>query len=250
MDKYRTKNMTTQKEYHNIQLKNTTLTYLLERKPVKNINLRIKSDGSVCVSANNRVPVWRIEDFIIEKQNYIERAIREYSRKNTQELASKQYVNGETFGFLGKSLCLKVKEAETERVETDETYLYLYLKQTENFTKKERLVQQWFKEQTVQVFSEIIESIYPQFEKYGVPYPKITIRSMTSRWGSCQPVKARITLNAWLIATPKECIEYVVVHEFAHFIHPNHSKQFWAFVESMMPDYRERKTMLRGYGTR
>lgn len=56
MDKYRTKNMTTQKEYHNIQLKNTTLTYLLERKPVKNINLRIKSDGSVCVSANNRVP--------------------------------------------------------------------------------------------------------------------------------------------------------------------------------------------------
>ncbi len=150
----------------------------------------------------------------------------------------------------GKSLCLKVKEAETERVETDETYLYLYLKQTENFTKKERLVQQWFKEQTVQVFSEIIESIYPQFEKYGVPYPKITIRSMTSRWGSCQPVKARITLNAWLIATPKECIEYVVVHEFAHFIHPNHSKQFWAFVESMMPDYRERKTMLRGYGTR
>lgn len=250
MDKYRTKNMTTPKEYHNIQLKNITLTYLLERKPVKNINLRIKSDGSVCVSANNRVPVWRIEDFIIEKQNYIERAIREYSRKNTQELASKQYVDGETFGFLGKSLCLKVKEAETERVETDETYLYLYLKQTENFTKKERLVQQWFKEQTVQVFSEIIESIYPQFEKNGVPYPKITIRSMTSRWGSCQPVKARITLNAWLIATPKECIEYVVVHEFAHFIHPNHSKQFWAFVESMMPDYRERKTMLRGYGTR
>ena len=250
MDKYRTKNMTTPKEYHNIQLKNTTLTYLLERKPVKNINLRIKSDGSVCVSANNRVPVWRIEDFIIEKQNYIERAIREYSRKNTQELASKQYVDGETFGFLGKSLCLKVKEAETERVETDGTYLCLYLKQTENFTKKERLVQQWFKEQTVQVFSEIIESVYPQFEKYGVPYPKITIRSMTSRWGSCQPVKARITLNAWLIATPKGCIEYVVVHEFAHFIHPNHSKQFWAFVESMMPDYRERKTMLWGYGTR
>ena len=105
--------MTTPKEYHNIQLKNITLTYLLERKPVKNINLRIKSDGSVCVSANNRVPVWRIEEFIIEKQDYIERAIREYSKKNTQELASKQYVDGETFGFLGKSLCLKVKEAET-----------------------------------------------------------------------------------------------------------------------------------------
>ena len=56
MDKYRTKNMTTPKEYHNIQLKNITLTYLLERKPVKNINLRIKSDGSVCVSANNESP--------------------------------------------------------------------------------------------------------------------------------------------------------------------------------------------------
>ena len=82
--------------------------------------------------------MWRIEDFIIEKQDYIERAIREYSKKNTQELASKQYVDGETFGFLGKSLCLKVKEAETERVETDGIYLCLYLKQTENFTKKEQ----------------------------------------------------------------------------------------------------------------
>ena len=242
--------MTTQREYHKIQLKNFTLTYLLESKQVKNINLRIKSDGSVCVSANNRVPVSRIEDFIIEKQDYIERAIQECSEKNTQELASKQYVDGETFGFLGKSLSLKVKESETERVETDGTYLYLYLKQTENFTKKEHLVRKWFQEQTVQVFSEIIEKIYPQFETYGVPYPKITIRSMTSRWGSCQTVEARITLNSWLIATPKECIEYVVVHEFAHFIHPNHSRQFWTFVESMMPDYRERKTMLRGYGTR
>lgn len=107
MDKYRTKNMTTPKEYHNIQLKNITLTYLLERKPVKNINLRIKSDGSVCVSANNRVPVWRIEDFIIEKQDYIERAIREYSRKNTQELASKQICGRRNLRLSGEKPVLK-----------------------------------------------------------------------------------------------------------------------------------------------
>lgn len=99
--------MTTPKEYHNIQLKNITLTYLLERKPVKNINLRIKSDGSVCVSANNRVPVWRIEDFIIEKQDYIEQAIREYSKKNTQELASKQYVDGRNLRLFRKKPVFK-----------------------------------------------------------------------------------------------------------------------------------------------
>ena len=67
---------------------------------------------------------------------------------------------------------------------------------------------------------------------------------MTSRWGSCQTVKGIITLNSKLIEKPLRCIEYVVLHEFAHFIHPNHSKEFYDFVASLMPDWKERKIEL------
>jgi hypothetical protein len=99
------------------------------------------------------------------------------------------------------------------------------------------------------VFDELIKETYARFQKYGVPYPQLKIRNMTSRWGSCQPQKGIITLNRQLLKYPRECIEYVVVHEFTHFIHPNHSKQFWDFVTMMMPDWKERKAELARYDT-
>ena len=98
----------------------------------------------------------------------------------------------------------------------------------------------------VEVFLTICKEIYPLFKPYGVKYPLIKIRSMKSRWGSCQPQKGIITLNSNMIAAPREAIEYVVLHEFAHFIHPNHSKDFYGLVEKLMPDWKQRKAMLQG----
>ncbi|WP_295094925.1 M48 family metallopeptidase [Ruminococcus sp.] len=71
--------------------------------------------------------------------------------------------------------------------------------------------------------------------------------NMTSRWGSCLPSKCIITLNKSLIEAPKCCIEYVVYHEFCHFIHPNHSKQFYSLLQIMLPDWKERKSLLEKY---
>jgi len=67
---------------------------------------------------------------------------------------------------------------------------------------------------------------------------------MISRWGSCQPKRGIITLNKRLIETPRICIEYVVMHEFIHFLHPNHSKMFYDLLSTLMPDWRERKNTL------
>ena len=70
---------------------------------------------------------------------------------------------------------------------------------------------------------------------------------MTSRWGSCQIKKNTITLNRRLIETPMECIEYVVVHEFTHFLQPNHSRKFYDLLAVFMPDWEERKNTLEGF---
>jgi predicted metal-dependent hydrolase len=82
---------------------------------------------------------------------------------------------------------------------------------------------------------------YQVFKQYGVPYPELKIRYMTSCWGSCRPKSGIITLNSKLIEAPRCSIEYVVLHEFAHFIHPNHSRKFYDFVSMLMPDWKERK---------
>ena len=70
---------------------------------------------------------------------------------------------------------------------------------------------------------------------------------MISRWGSCQPKRGSLTFNIALIEAPISCIEYVVVHEFTHFLQPNHSKMFYTQLTMFMPDWMERKKLLEKY---
>lgn len=224
------------------------ITYILTRKKVKNVNLRIKQDGRVLVSAGNRVPADFIDGLIRQKQEFIFSALAKYEeiRKQGGDIP-KQYVSGESYRILGRNLQLKVikvEKKENERVYADEKNIYMEVRDVDDFRHKEIVMMRWMKAYRMSVFKELVEETYERFRKYNVVFPVLKVRSMTSRWGSCQPGKGVITLNSSLIAAPRHCIEYVVVHEFAHFIHPNHSKQFWDFMTMMMPDWRVRKAEL------
>jgi Predicted metal-dependent hydrolase len=218
-----------------------TIEYYLTRKNVKNVNLRIKSDGRVLVSANKRVPLKYINEFVQSKGIWINQVIDAYAEKRDQEKGPMQFEEGEQFRFLGKDLRLQILEGKEEGVTSDGHTLLLVVKNKEDLRRKERLIHNWLKEQQIRIFDEICRNVYPIFIQYGIDYPEIRIRSMKSRWGSCQPKKRVITLNSQLIEVPRSGIEYVVLHEFAHFIHPNHSRQFYQFVEQYMPDWKERK---------
>lgn len=85
---------------------------------------------------------------------------------------------------------------------------------------------------------------YPRFDKYKIKMPRISLRAMKTRWGSCTPSKGTIRFNLMLVDKPQECVEYVVVHELAHLVHGNHSKSFWAVVEEILPDWKARKKRL------
>lgn len=233
-------------EERTVHCESGDIPYLLTRKPVKNVNLRIKPDGKVFVSAGSRVPVKFIEGFIASKQDYILDVLARYEKiRNEAQEMSRQYENGEKFALLGRNLVLKVEESGEETVYTDGVYLFLHVKDKDNFRRKEILVSRWFRQCQDEVFGELIEEKYAQLQKYGLPYPAWKVRNMKSRWGSCQPEKGVITLNSQLIAAPRSCIEYVVLHEFVHFLYPNHSRQFWDFVAGVMPDWKERRRELK-----
>ncbi len=221
------------------------IPYLLTRKSVKNVNLRIKPEGKVLVSANNSVPTDFIDAFIEKKQRYIFSVLSKYEeKKKLFQAVPKRYVSGESYDLLGKSLRLKVEANKEENVYTDGVYIFLKVKDKDDFRHKEIMMSKWLKQYQTTVFEELLQEKYLLFEKYGVTYPTLKIRNMTSRWGSCQPKKGIITLNSKLIEAPRNCIEYVILHELVHFIHPNHSRQFWDFVAMMMPDWKERKEEL------
>ena len=99
-------------------------------------------------------------------------------------------------------------------------------------------------QQCKMVFGEVMDDLYPLIKKYGVEKPTLRIRAMETRWGSCLIKKRIITLNKRLLEAPRNCIEYVVMHELCHLIHPNHSKNFYNFLTTLMPDWKERKKVL------
>lgn len=230
-------------ETRQVQCDKRVLEYTLTRKEVKNINLRIKPNGEIHVSANKKVPVRYIDNLIREKQAYIIRTLDRFKEKQVSTF-SRKYVSGESFNVLGKSLELKVIEGEPESVTSDGVFIFLTVKKEDDIRCKEILINNWFKEIQKNIFDDICKEAYEIFKKYGVKYPNIKTRNMTSRWGSCRPQKGNITLNSRLIEVPRSCIEYVIFHEFAHFIHPNHSKKFYDFLTSLMPDWKDRKKEL------
>lgn len=175
-----------------ITLKNKTLYYELQYKKVKNINLRIKPDGTVHVSANKRVPVEVIEEFILSKADFILKALEKY--KNRYVAPLKQY-----------------------------------------FTERE----------VKEVILDICERVYPYYEKKGINYPQIKFRKMVSQWGNCRSRECILTFSTNLMYTSIECIEYVVLHEFTHFLQPNHSSLFYDELGKVCPDWKERRKILK-----
>lgn len=222
------------------------ISYTLERKPVKNINLRIRADQSVYVSAPKDVAAKMVDAFVVEKSTYILRALKKFKDKNRETVSENNFVNGETVKFLGRNLRLKVKNASRSKVESDESYVTLYVKDVQDADLKKRVLETWLRKKCKEEITAICKKFYPLVKKYGIAFPEIQLREMVSRWGSCSPKKGFVTFNTALVAMPVSCIEYVVMHEFTHFLFPNHSKNFYQQLRIFMPDWEERKKRLEG----
>lgn len=233
---------------YTILLGKKEVQYNLQRKKVKNINLRIKPDSSVWVSANNTVSQEKIESFLKDKSEFILKALEYYQDLRKYTPKPKQYVDGEHFRICGHDLRLKVFQGTKNSVESDGSYIRLTVKDVGDAVLKQKTIDKWIKEQCVSTISSICESVYPKFQKYGVDFPQLKFRKMVSRWGSCQPKRKVLTFNISLIEAPMSCIEYVVVHEFTHFLQPNHSKNFYMQLTMFMPDWLERKKLLEKMG--
>lgn len=218
--------------------------YNLERKNVKNINLRIKFDQNIFVSANLSVAEETIEEFLISKAEYILNALDHYAEVEKYMPTPKRYVDGESFRILGHERRLKVIQGEKNSVKNDGAFIILTVQDTENTELKKKVMEKWIKKYCATTLQKVCESIFPKFQKYNVNFPAIRFRYMVSQWGSCQPKRGVLTFNISLIEAPLSCIEYVVTHEFTHFLQPNHSKKFYQLLAMFMPDWKERKQIL------
>ena len=157
--------------------------------------------------------------------------------------APKQYISGETLAYLGRQYRLKVEEGKRQPAKLTGRYLNVWVENRANRQDVKRAVYKWYRKRSQQTLGRYLEKCQAVTHRHGLPEPKLMIRDMKRRWGSCSPA-GRITFNLKLVQVPVHCIEYVIMHELCHLKYHNHSKAFYALLTRCQPDWRKRKADL------
>lgn len=238
------------KEYRSVYLNGLVINYLYEKKNVKNINLRIKKDKTIYVSANYRIDVSYIDDFVLKNYDFILNAQSKFDKVFINENQSLN--DGGRILFLGNSFDVKSEISSKNFLKIDfyDKKAIFCLKDVSTNNIREKIYEKWQNICAQEVFEQVLNEIFPMFNKYSIDFPNLQFRKFKSRWGSMNIKTKTMSLNYFLLDAPYECIKYVIIHELSHLIVPNHSKNFYLVVKDIMPDYKHYENILKNFTTR
>lgn len=231
---------------HRIKYGDTTIEFHLTYAARKTLEISVHPDLHVTVTAPQDTAIDAITAKVQKRANWILRQQREFETYLPQ-IPPRQYISGETHRYLGKQYRLKViQDADAEWVKLERGYLVVRTTDKSNTSRIKELVDKWYLRQARRVFHERVRLLLPRFERYRLPEFDLRIKDLQARWGSCSEA-GTITLNLKLMQIPKPYIDYVIVHELCHLIQHNHSRHFYALLDRIMPDWRERRQQLNIY---
>lgn len=192
------------------------------KKNNKNIYIRVK-EGKIIVTCNYFTTKKQIDKLIKDNYNSIIKMIEKDVKRKEKE---------EKFYLFGNAYDIIYGFNETE------------IKDNKIYILNNKELEKYLNDKIKKIFSERFEFWYRIFEE-KIPVPNLKIRKMTSRWGVCNLKNKNVTLNYYLYKYDLNCLDYVIIHELSHFIHPNHSKKFWNLVGKYCINYKELRKKLK-----
>jgi predicted metal-dependent hydrolase len=209
----------------------------LVRSKRKTLALIVEPDGTLTVRAPMRMKEADIWRFIEKKRDWIK---RKQARAVEDAVTPHRFEEGETFWVLGEQIPLRLVPSQKPALVMDGAF-----KLTKSAQPQARShFESWYKKQARQELTGRVE-VYAR--EMDILVRKLRISSARTRWGSCSS-KETLSFTWRLVMAPLEVIDYVVVHELCHLKELNHSKVFWAEVESVLPDYKRRRKWLKDNG--
>ncbi len=221
-----------------------TLPYLLTRKNVKNINLRVKHDGTVAISAHPRVPLARIEAFLLTQRSFIARA-RENLAKKTP--VPHLLLDGEQLPIGGVLRTVRLQNGKKTDGNLQDGMLILTVTDLTDFAARKRAFDKFLDAYARTALTDATERLTPLFAPAVLHAPMLRFRTMKSKWGVCYPRRDTITLNRNLVYLPPALSDYVICHELAHFCHADHSPAFWQCLAERIPDCKAKRQQLNAF---
>lgn len=197
---------------------------VIQKKNNKNTYIRVKEDLKIYVTTSYFASKLYIYNLLEQNKEYLKKVLTKQEIKNENT----------SFKYLGKKYDVIICNI-VNKVELDENKLY---------TPSEKELDKYIKKNTLELFKERLDYNYNLFLE-NIPYPKLKIRTLKTRWGVCNKRDNSVTLNSKLIEYNIEALDYVIIHELSHFVHFNHSKEFWMLVSKYNPNYKQIKKYLK-----
>jgi len=220
------------------------ITVEVVRKRVKHVNLKVyPPDGQVRVSAPVRMPDGLVAAAVRERIGWIERHRARFAAVPLRRRLA--YLSGERVSVLGTPHTLRfavvpldANGTRPDRPDADLATPELTLVVPAHAGVAER--RKALEARLRQIAKEAFAAEAQRWAlTMGVRTPTVHVRRMRSRWGTCHVRAGKVYLNLALVTRPHECLTYVVVHELAHLIVPDHSRRFWLTVERYLPNWRD-----------
>ncbi len=205
------------------------------KKDIKNIHLSVyPPTGRVRIAAPLRMDSDIIRVFAITKLGWIK---RQQQKLQTQARETpREYLDRESHYVWGKRYLLRVVEQDAvPAVELKHSKLLLKVRPNSDKEKKQAVLEGWYREQLKAAVPALIAKWQPLM---GVKVGRFFVQRMKTKWGSCNPSAGSIRLNTELAKKPRECLEYIMVHEMAHFLEPTHNQRFIALMDQFMPRWQ------------
>lgn len=231
---------------HVIHYGNETYAYQLRCRASQNdkILIHVHPDGHIEIDAPEDTGIAMINRAVLKRAAWIKRQVDE-ARQNHEQAIAREYVGGETHFYLGRRYRLKLQKlAEPEcRVSLVGGVLLVKALSTTPESVRSHL-ERWYRNRANEYFRRRIKELSDGIRWLEQP-PPFRLVAMRRQWGSCSP-RGLVSLNPALIRAPRDCIEYVILHELCHLKEHNHSRKYYRLLSPLMPNWRATKSRLDG----
>jgi len=215
-----------------LEIKGVSFNVSIERKRIRNIYIRV-DETNVYVTAPFYVAEYKVYQFIESKRDWIYKA---YLHSSYKKLTTHKYHGGDKFYIFGieYNLIRTIGKKDVKIVGND-----IYLSYKDDSDNAISYLYKYLDNRLLIKAQEYLEKYQYILDDYGYNLkPELNAKIMSSKWGVCYTRKNKINISSYLIHYDLDCLEYIVIHELAHFIVPNHSKRFYELINANMPLYK------------
>ena len=213
-------------------------------KDIKNVHLSVYPPaGRVRISAPAHMSLATIRVFAISKLAWIR---KQQARLDGQARETpRDFVDRESHYVWGQRYLLQVVERdEAPSVVLKGSKMMLSVRADTGAGRRYLILEEWYREQLKAAVPALVAKWEPRMD---VAVDRFHVQRMKTKWGSCNPEKRSIRLNTELARKPRECLEYLVVHEMAHLVERKHGLAFVSLMDRSLPNWRVRRDQLNAF---